>query len=57
MDRRQWGMVEKVLKKSVAAVQSQAMMYKAVVQTVLMYGSDSWVVMGSMLTTMEGFHH
>ena len=46
MDRRQWGMVEKVLKKSVAAVQSQAMMYKAVVQTVLMYGSDILDVMG-----------
>ena len=46
MDRRQWVMVEMVLKKSVVTVWSRAMMYKAVVQTVLMYGSDILDVMG-----------
>ena len=33
------------------------MMYKAVVQKVLLYGSEIWVVMGEMLTVLEGFHN
>ena len=33
------------------------MMYKAVYQSVLLYGSDSWVVTGEMLKFLEGFHH
>ena len=30
--------------------------YKAVVQTVLLYGSENWVVTGVTLTVLEGFH-
>ena len=33
------------------------MMYKAVAQSVLFYGSESWVVTGEMLKFLEGFHH
>ena len=33
------------------------MMYKAVVQTVLIYGSEIWVVIDAMLKVLEGFHH
>ena len=40
-----------------ATVQSWVMMYKAVFQTVLIYGSDSWVVMDAILKVLEGFHH
>ena len=36
----------KVLMKAVEVVCVRAMMYKAVVQTVLLYGSENWVVMG-----------
>ena len=43
-------MVAKLLKKSGAAVRALEIMYKAVVQTVLLYGSDKWVVTGAMLT-------
>ena len=50
-------MAAKVLTKSVAAVQVHAMMYKAVVHTALLYGSDIWVVTGVMLTVIEGFNH
>ena len=32
-------------------------MYKAVTNSVLLYGSASWVVMGAMLNFLEGFHH
>ena len=55
--RRKWGMVAKVLTKSGAVVWSQEMIYKTVVQTVLLYGSKIWVAMGEMLTVLEGFHH
>ena len=39
------------------AVWARVMMYKSVVQTLLLYGSESWVVTGAMLKVMEGFHH
>ena len=38
-------------------MQARAMMYKAVVQTVLLYGRRSWVVTEAMLKVLEGFHH
>ena len=47
----------KVLTKSGAAVRAQDTIYKAVVQMEFMYGSESWVLMGSMLTILESFHH
>ena len=33
------------------------MMYKAVFQSVILYGSEIWVVTGAMLKFLEGFHH
>ena len=38
-------------------VQEWEMVYKVVVQMVLLYGSDSWVVTEAMLNVLEGFHH
>ena len=38
-------------------VRSHGMMYKAVVQSVLMYGSEVWLVMGAFLEVLEVFHH
>ena len=35
----------------------EGMLYKSVVQLVLLYWSESWVVTGSMLKLLEGFHH
>ena len=32
-------------------------MYKALVQTVFLYGSDIWVVTGLVLMVLEGFRH
>ena len=32
-------------------------MYKAVTKLVLLYGIESWVVMGEMLNVLEGSHH
>ena len=50
-------MIARVLSKTKATVWSRGMMYKAVDQSVLLYGSESWVVMGEMLNFLEGFHH
>ena len=33
------------------------MMYKAVVQVVLLYGSESWVVTDAIMIMLEGFYH
>ena len=47
----------KLLTKVGAEVWAQAMMYKAVVKMVFLYGSEMWVVTRAMLTVLEGFHH
>ena len=54
---RWWGMILRVLKKTGAMVQARGMIYKAVEQSVMLYGGDIWVVMGLMLKVLEGFHH
>ena len=33
------------------------MMYKALVQAVLMYERESWALKGVMIMVLEGFHH
>ena len=50
-------MVGKVVVKTVATVQDKVMLYKAVVQLVFLYGSDSWVLTGDMLKVLEVFHN
>ena len=36
---------------------SRGEMYKAVAQSVILYGSKRWVVMEEMFKVLEGFHH
>ena len=50
-------MVEKLVLKMGATLQSQVVVYKAVVQSVLLYDSESWVLTRAMLKVIEGFHH
>ena len=38
-------------------MKARAMLYKAVVHTVLIYECDSWVVTDAMMTVVEVFHH
>ena len=42
-------MVEKLLVKTGAMLRAHEMMYKVLVQMVLIYGSDGWVVMDAIL--------
>ena len=43
--------------KAGVTVQSRAMLYKLVLQTVLLYCNDNWVVVGAIMKMLEGFHH
>ena len=42
--KRRWGMMSGVLVKAGATVRARPIFYKAVVQAVLIYGSESWVI-------------
>ena len=50
-------MIARVLANTGATVRSRGMVFKAVAQLVLLYSSEIWVVMWSMIKVLEGFHH
>ena len=50
-------MVARFMERTVSTVRDRGAMYKALDQLVLFYGSNFWMLMGEMLTVMEGFHH
>ena len=52
--QRRWGIVEKMLTKTVETVRAREMMYKEVVQAVILYGRDSWVLTDEMPTVLKG---
>ena len=54
---KRWGLVSRVLEKTGASARVRGMFYKVVVQTVLLYGCETWTVTDSMLKVLEGFHH
>ena len=50
-------MITRVLVKTGATVRARGMIYKAVAQLVLLYGSNNWLVMGDILNALEEFHY
>ena len=50
-------MIEQVLEMMGETVRYRRAMYKAVVQSLLLYGRESWVVTGEMLKVLMAFHH
>ena len=44
--RRRWDMIARVLERMGATVRAQGDMYKSVAQSLILYGSDIWVVTG-----------
>ena len=46
-----------VLVKAVINMRSREIFYKLVVQVVLMYRRDTWVVTDAMVEVLEGFRH
>ena len=50
-------MTGKVVTNMGATVWAQGMLCKTMVQLVLLYGSEIWVVTGAMLKVLEGLHN
>ena len=46
-----------MLGKTGAPIRARAMMYKVVVQSVILYGNRIWVVMDEMMMVLEEFYH
>ena len=52
----QWELMAMFLEKKASQVKAQVVMYKAVVQAVIIFGSKIWVFMDPMMKVMEGFN-
>ena len=50
-------MLSKVLGNMGDPIKSWVMMYKVLVQAVLLYGSEIWLVTDLIMNVLEGFHH
>jgi hypothetical protein len=55
--RLKWAAVSRVLKRDGASQRSFARFYLVIVSTVLLYGSDTWVVTAHMQKMLASFHH
>ena len=53
--RQTWGQFRKVLEKENALPCKAGVFYQAVVASVMLYGSESWVVSLSVMRELEGF--
>jgi hypothetical protein len=54
--RGTWARVGQVLRKENAPPRVSAKFYKAIVQSVLLYGSKTWVLSTAALARLKGFH-
>ena len=55
--RQKWGMIGRILSQNHTSPQAMASFYNAIIQSVLLYGSESWVLTQTMLRQLESFHH
>jgi len=55
--RQRWGQVRRILAREGADPRVSAMFYKAIVQSVLLYGCETWTISPAMLKALRGFHH
>jgi hypothetical protein len=54
--RQRWARISRVLTREGANPRVSAVFYKAVIQTLLLYGSEIWLLTPRMLSKLEGFH-
>ena len=50
-------MVEKVIGKTGTPIKARVIVYKAVLQQLLLYDSERWVMTDVMMTVLEVLHH
>jgi hypothetical protein len=55
--RKRWAMISRVLAREGASPRISAMFYKATIQTILLYGSETWVITSDILQVLRSFHH
>jgi len=55
--RQRWARISLMLAREGANPRVSGMFYKAVVQSVLLYNCESWVVTPAVLKVLSGFHH
>jgi exonuclease III len=55
--KSKWALISRPLLKTGVAPKFVGMFYKAIVQSVLLYGCETWVITPPMLKILEGFHH
>ncbi len=54
--RKSWAQVSRVLRAENASPKVCGVFYKAVVQAVLLFGSEMWKLSPASLKSLEGFH-
>jgi hypothetical protein len=54
--RQKWCRIGRILSREQATPRIMATFYKAIIQAVLLYGSESWVVTKSMMQKLRSFH-
>jgi hypothetical protein len=54
--RKSWARISRILARDGATPRVSRMFYKAVVQSILLFGSETWVMTNPMLKALESFH-
>ena len=54
--RRVWARISRILRAKNASPRVCGMFYKATVQSVLLFGSETWCLAPAALKSLEGFH-
>ena len=55
--QKMWGMVSRILVKVGVMVRAREIIYKEVLHTVLLYGSESWFITYTMIKMLGRFRH
>ena len=55
--QQRWAMLARILTKDGLSPRAKGHFYKAVAQSVLLFGCETWVVTPAMLQMLESFHH
>ena len=54
--REKWGMIGRILSKKGADPKIMGSFYKVIIQSVLLYGAESWVISNYMMKSLRSFH-
>ena len=55
--KAKWGMIARPLVKTGVRMRTVGLFYMAIVQAVLLFGCETWVITDNMLAILDSFHH